>query len=312
MLETLFAWSPSGHSQITAAAVTAAITTFIALGKTALNTKLADLGLKKVKDTAGTFGLFAKAMTAQEALVYLMQGLPGSVVLVDGHLGNIPTIGEHLEKDSQAWIRSHLLTSWQKMKDAVTKEYKIYEVFSSNLGDFNSGLSKMADALHTVEDSYAHGHVDRSAGNTNLIKDIHYWDNENKEGVPADGVLKHEDYDDPANPKNRAFYKAATDTTAELIGCVLANLDQDAATFTAALDQILSTRFSVAFGIGDFPTPSGNTKTAREIKLHLTVANVAARTRWSVVTGSHSSKVVEAMLCSDATFLTAQLLCSCP
>ncbi len=265
MLE-LFAWSWGGHGQITTAAIGLTISAMIQLRRIDLSTKLIELA-KKVRSFKTTGGNFdgPQVVDLGSALKYLLNDLPQYVQEVDLHAGNSPIGGELLDSTGQVrhfmrskenvtsnsaynqsmtWIKTHLTNAWQKMSDATNKKYEWNQIFSSNVTDFYNGLSEMADALHTAEDSYSQGHVSRMRGNTNLICELHYWDKNNKKGDKSTGQLKHEEYDDPNRDENKTFAQAAKVTAGELIVCVISNLDQNSGTFASELEKILSRRFN--------------------------------------------------------------------
>ena len=265
----LFGWSWSGHGSITQAGVLLAVSGLLKLGSSGIVKKLCDLAMKiyAAGMSEGSTPLKYPLTTDEKKLLSMLRPLPGKVQRVDLHLGNLPSVGEHLDKQGQVrhfmrstqatgsqeafnasvkWIRDHTVKAYQKMKDALDKKYAFYEILSSNTGDFENGLDELADALHTLEDSFAQGHVRRLSGNTNIVKELNYWDEENKKGDPGTGRLGHSEYDNPENDKNREFLEAAKAATGDLILCVLSNLGQSESTFTAALDQLLKTRFQFA------------------------------------------------------------------
>jgi hypothetical protein len=282
--EVLFAWSWDGHGQITTAAVALAATAVTRLGRAGLAAKLIDLAslLRKAHHPFTSAGHKFAGMEA--AVKYLLAALPRKVQWVDIHPGNAPWgIGEKLDKDGQVrhfmrstrattdregyaksmgWVRSHLAAAWQGMRDAVAEGGEETGKRQATVPGFERALGRLADALHTAEDSYAQGHVTRDAGNTNLIRELHYWDAANKAGDAAAGRLGHEEYDDPDRAENRPFVEAAKVTAGELIACVLSNLDRDGRTFAADLDRELAIRFAYCPPVGDFPAPTGRTRTA--------------------------------------------------
>ena len=227
----------------------------------------ADFGRTTAKDASSRWkeiGLGWSAKSDEDKLRYLMYPLPYQVVKVDLHAGNMPKVGEKLDKQGQVrhfmrstesvsakeafdasmkWVKEHATTAYTKIKAGVEKAGDRIDLLNSAVSSYQSGLSKLADAVHTLEDSFAQGHVRRQGGNTNIIREVNRWDEANKEGDPATGKLGHHDFDDPNNPANKQFVQAATDTTTELIACVFTNLDQPDDVFAAALTQLLSVRF---------------------------------------------------------------------
>jgi hypothetical protein len=285
MIEPLFAWSWDGHGSLTALALATAITQVARLGKSELGKRL--LRLRANYTTFMTTGrgqksgLYKDVGTDPEpspgdveaALKPLMAGLAGMVQRADLHAGNIPWgIGEFLDSNGQVrhfmrstketteaaaytasmgWIRTHLSLSWEKFKSALYTDYGLLDVLSSNFTDLLDGLSALADGLHTVEDSYAPGHVGRLSSLHSVITAIHYWDTENK--TAHDGWPGHEALDNPANAISAPYFASAGVTTTELIVCVLSNLDGDHGAFDKDLEQRLKTRFHLSLGAHEAP-----------------------------------------------------------
>ena len=283
MFIPLFAWSWTGHGDLTTLAMAAAIAQVIKLGKSDLMKRFARYykNVQSLDEGENISNLYEdverdsapSATQAETALTYMFGALPGIVQRTDLHLGNIPWgVGEFLDGNGQVrhfmrsteattqtaayqasrgWIKNHLAESFGKMKSALYTNYKMYNILSSNGDDFNKGLTALGEALHTVEDSYAPGHVGRDASLHSLITQIHYWDNDNK---TAHGDWPgHEALDDPKTPMSVPYYKSAQSTTTEIIVCLLANLESDAATFGADLNRKLDGRFQAAFGARVLP-----------------------------------------------------------
>lgn len=287
MIDPLFAWSWDGHGRLTAFALAAAITQLIKLGKGDLMKRFHLLHLECVRAITGgrTSDLYkdlAKAPVPssgqmENALRVLFRKLPERVQEADLHAGNIPMVGEWLDSNGQVrhfmrstdqtpeneaylksvgWIRGRLTSSWDHMKDALYKkhDFAFYDVLSSgNAGDFFDGLSDMAEGLHTIEDSYAPGHVRRSASLRNRIEAIHYWDDDNKK--PHGDWPGHEALDNPESSQSRDYFEAAQVTTTELIVCVLTNLDGDKQAFALDLRRRLDARFHLALGASGATPP---------------------------------------------------------
>jgi hypothetical protein len=283
MIEPIFAWSWDGHGQLTSLALAAAITQVVRLGKSDLMKRFIRLYREFGRVSAGAGGTtklyenvgrdpVPSVDQAQAALGRLFLGLRGIVQRTDLHVGNIPWgVGEFFDGKGQvrhfmrstastteteaymlsrAWIRNHLSVSYERMRDALYTNYGLLNILSSNFDDFSDALTAMGEALHTAEDSYAPGHVGRDPTVHSLITSIHYWDNENK---TAHGDWPgHEALDDPETPMSRPYFASARVTTAELIVCVLSNLE-DSAPFATNLDRLLDTRFQLALGARVLP-----------------------------------------------------------
>jgi hypothetical protein len=291
MIDTVLAWSWDGHGRITALALAAAINQLILLGKSDLMKRIYRLFQQSINVLVQEYGSSGShlykdlekvpvpsADQSRNALNRLMVALPGKVQETDIHLGNIPWgIGEFLDSNGQVrhfmrstagtaasvafvnsmgWIRNHLTDARRQFEDALYKDYGIFTL-SSNLEDFYDGVTNLAEGLHTVEDSYAPGHVQRSPSLHNIIQDIHYWDKENKE---AHGDWPgHEALDNPDNPKSRDFFESAKTTTTELIVCVFASLDDpNERNFASSLQKKLNMRFMLALGSSDVSLSRGD------------------------------------------------------
>jgi hypothetical protein len=286
MIEPLFAWSWDGHGRLTAMALAAAITQVARLGKSDLWKRLLRLYTNYITQMREEWGGKQSGLyqdlgkdpeptsaQVEAALGTLLAGLPGKVQRADLHMGNIPWgVGEFLDSNGQVrhfmrstpqtteavayassmgWIRNHLTHSWEKLKSALYTDYGLFAVFSSNFGDFLDGLSALAEGLHTVEDSYAPGHVGRLPGLHSVITTIHYWDTEYK--TPHGDWPGHEALDNPDNPISAPFFKSAVETTTELIVCILVNLDGDHTAFDAELGRQLGARFHLSLGAFEAP-----------------------------------------------------------
>jgi hypothetical protein len=185
--------------------------------------------------------------TAEQSLVRLFSALPSWVQEEDIHRGNIPKVGEWLEKDSQVrhymrsyrqttpleahlksrrYIWDHLYSAWSGMRKGVYHQAKWYDFINdSSLDDFDEGVRHLAKALHTIEDSYAPGHTKRTSGAGTII-DIFYWP-DTKDGDKSKGIPSHEELDNPGNARSKEYYAMAKEASGAFILCVLSNLDQD-------------------------------------------------------------------------------------
>jgi hypothetical protein len=283
MLDALFAWSWDGHGRLTTLAVAAAINQLVWLGKSDLMRRIVRLcgvkimvaGLPRESSGSHLYSNIEKDPlptedSTRDSLKALLMPLPSTVQMTDLHAGNIPVVGEYLDSNGQVrhfmrstkkteqidaytnsmgWIRNHVTEGRNQLQDALYKDYG-YFTFSNNIGDLNDGLTALAEGLHTVEDSYAPGHVRRSANLHNIIQAINYWDDDNKK--PHNGWPGHEALDNPENPISAPYFASATTTTTEIIVCVLSSLgNSDASTFSKSLGKILEARFMLALGSRD-------------------------------------------------------------
>jgi hypothetical protein len=273
------AWSWFGHGQLTEMGLAFAISQFINLRKLFVMKRLGQF--EKVKSAIETAALgrpgfpptekeVDKFLEEQEkraptdmeqSLVRLFDDLPTWVQEEDIHRGNIPQIGEWLEKDSQVrhymrsyrnttpseanrksreYIWDHLFWAWSGMRKGVYHQPRWYDfLYDSSLDDFDSGVKHLAKALHTIEDSYAPGHTRRTSG-VGIIKDIYYWP-DTKNGDKSKGIPSHEELDNPGNAMSKEFYVMARQATGVFILCVLTNLDQDQNVFVKDCGDKLNT-----------------------------------------------------------------------
>jgi hypothetical protein len=196
----------------------------------------------------------------------LFGNLPALVVNEDVHMGNIPNVGEALEHDSQvrhfmrsraevtsteayfasrAYILNHLISSWSSFNTALRDPKGAWESFSRLWGpnycqakDFAEGLKQLAAALHTLEDSYAPGHVRRS--DAEVIEKVNIWNEENQ--TAHDDWEGHHAYDEPSNTKSRPHFYAARVAVADCVFAVLANLDQDEGAARTSIGNTLDSK----------------------------------------------------------------------
>jgi hypothetical protein len=210
----------------------------------------------------------------QQNLIRLFDDIPSAVQEEDLHIGNIPNIGKvpivgkPIAKDAQirhfmrsteetsvreAYIKSkeyiwdHLFYAWYYMKKGVFHKPKWYDFINdSSLSDFDKGSSHLAKALHTIEDSYAPGHVQRRSG-SGVIEDVHIWDEKNKKKDLAHGWPGHEALDNPTTLQSRPFFEMGRVATGSLIYCVLASLDQTEATYVKTCGTEFNKDFIATF-----------------------------------------------------------------
>jgi hypothetical protein len=288
-LAPLFAWSWSGHGQLTSIAIAYAIAKLISASKSYVLKRIDNIYTDMKKDGAysgdgidnfyfdeGGASAIQKEYPAAGSLSgevthasYALSTLPGIVQREDLHIGNIPWgIGEFLDSTGQVrhfmrsqpeisswkayiasreYIRFYTVQAWLKVRDALSItpgtdfSDKLHDFFfdARDIGLFQDGLAQLAKALHCLEDSYAPGHVDRIDG-LNWIKEVHIWDDLNKNGDPSRAIPKHEEYDNPQHPKSQPFFQAAKEANGELIFCVLANFDRSEIDFRSDLDNLLA------------------------------------------------------------------------
>jgi hypothetical protein len=282
----LFAWSWAGHGQMTVGAIAIAITRLIPLGKVTVMKRLNEFGALRVGSDKNTFGstpskksgerieAVVKGVehhsptTMQQNLIHLFEDLPALVQEQDLHIGNIPGIGEHLEKNAQVrhFMRSHETTTvhdafldsrahiwknlyyaWFYMRKGVYDKPHWYDFFyDAAVSDFHKGIDYLAAALHTVEDSYAPGHVQRNSV-SGVIEDIHYWDKDNKKPNAARDWPGHEALDDPMTPQSRIFYQLGREASGSLMVTVLANLDQTLDIYKTNCTPVFNKYFTASF-----------------------------------------------------------------
>lgn len=304
MFTALFAWSWTGHGQLTAMGVTFAVAQFLILASKALLKRfleidaiimakqtgegdLSPLRKDRREESETVRGLRDKpeqaipAAVAGRVVARLLSDLPGRVQREDLHAGNVPSLGEKLERDSQVrhfmrsrpdvtpkaafdastkYIRENCLASWRAFRRAVRPEKSWTDFFSDpTVGDFAEGKAMLAKALHAIEDSYAPGHVKRRLGN-GMIESVNIWDEENK--TPAGDWPGHEALDNPHSALSMPFFEMAKRTTGDFILVILANLDGEESAFLKAFDNLMADRFTFApLGPGDFPTDRSGTRT---------------------------------------------------
>jgi hypothetical protein len=235
-IERMLAWSASGHGSLTSAAIWLAASQFVTIGKSFIERRLFEI--EKIWRSS------ARAKTSpKECIVYLMVDLPDWVQYEDIHPANLPWIGGYLNprtgqvrhfmrssegvssskafQASKAYIADHLMKAWSAYRKAIY--HKDSGRFPVSIRLFYEGNIELTRALHTIEDSYAPGHVTREEA-TGVIITVHIWDKKNRnahENWPG-----HHALDDPKHPDSMEFFQMAIQTCAALIVLVLANLDQ--------------------------------------------------------------------------------------
>jgi hypothetical protein len=275
----LFAFSSDGHTQLTCIGIALAIARLIASRQAAIVAVLGKLGAKQEDrddfDDSGSSDLdgikddYRKEMGSITAdaghALSLFWDLPGRVVDQDVHLGNIPWfgLGEKLEHDSQVrhfmrsrpevssdqaylasvkYIRDHMTLAWRALAKARIDLNNRSFFSDPAFGDSDDFLDELSKALHTVEDSYAPGHVTRNAHE--LIEEVHIWDDANKNANPKTGWPGHSALDEPTHPMTAPHFRAAGFATRDMILCILTTFDQQEPAFQAALNGAISKHFS--------------------------------------------------------------------
>jgi hypothetical protein len=217
--------------------------------------------------------------TMQQNLIHLFEDLPSIVQEQDLHLGNLPYVGEYVgyipiigagqqnaqirhfmrsHKDtrlddaflaSRAHIWNQLYYAWYYMRRGVYDKSHWYDfIWDRAISDFDDGIDHLGAALHTIEDSYAPGHVKRNL-TSGVIEDIHYWDKENREKDTAHNWPGHEALDDPNTLQSKPFYQLGLGATASLIVAVLANLDQPYAIYKSNCTPLFNKYFAASFAV---------------------------------------------------------------
>jgi hypothetical protein len=216
--------------------------------------------------------------TMQQNLIHLFEDLPSLVQEQDLHIGNLPVVGEYLGQipiigplagknpqirhfmrshesttvheayiASRAHIWNNLYYAWARMKAGIYDKSHWYDFFyNASVSDFNKGIGYLAAALHTIEDSYAPGHVQRRS-ESGVIDDIHYWNKDNKKPNAARDWPGHEALDDPTTPQSRIFYQMGREASGSLMACVLANLDEPAPVYVANCTEVFNKHFVASF-----------------------------------------------------------------
>ena len=268
-LNLFLAWSWFAHGQLTQMALAYAISQFAALGKPFVLKRLRQfeavqsaiesdaLGSPGFPPTEKEVDKFLVELenhpptTVENQVVRLFSALPSWVQEEDIHRGNIPGIGESLEKDSQVrhymrsyrsttaleahqksryYIWSHLYWAWCGMRKGVYHDAKWYDfIYDSTMDDFDGGMKHLASALHTIEDSYSPGHTQRTSG-VGTITDVYYW---------PDTMPNHKQLDEPGGE----YYNLAKQASGAFILCLLINLDQEESVYVADCGNKMNTYF---------------------------------------------------------------------
>jgi hypothetical protein len=275
MFDVLFAWSWGGHGELTTFGAAIAIARLVSTAKPEYLQKLYAFARSlregiPIKYLPGAkaieAGISANQQTSitetERELAALLRALPRKVQTEDLHRGNIPYVGQYLQGDSQvrhfmrsdeatsgivaytksrAYIREHLMSAFSELSKAMNNSNHWY---SNPLNSFIEGLDDLSAALHTLQDSYAPGHVTRLE-TVFWITEIHIWDKENRDGDPSRAIPTHEEYDDPQTLKSVPFFKEAQKTTANFIYSIFANLDESQDDFAKVIDPLLESSLSV-------------------------------------------------------------------
>jgi hypothetical protein len=192
---------------------------------------------------------------------------PANAMNLLSDLGNIPGKGERLEHDSQvrhfmrsrddvtsdqaylasrAYIKGHLVKAADALGGSLADAHgfwgKVGDAFDLSAGGrgafFRDGLEHLGAALHTLQDSYAPGHVQRNA--SEIIEKVNIWDPDNQNA--HDDWEGHHAYDEPTNRTSSPHFHSARTATADTIYAVLADLDKGSATVHGAIENVMSAR----------------------------------------------------------------------
>jgi hypothetical protein len=205
-------------------------------------------------------------------VAYLFEDLPGIVVNEDVHLGNLPgKAGEFFDANGQvrhfmrsrsdvtAWdaykasyehVAQALRGSWQDFKGALHDRSGFWGEIADIAGGvagargllFRGGLDKLGSALHTLEDSFAPGHVGR--GRDGMIEDVHIWDAANRDANAAAQWEGHHAYDNPSNARSSLFYAMARDNATEVVFTLLSTLNAEPEAYSCAMRNVLYGTFA--------------------------------------------------------------------
>jgi hypothetical protein len=232
----ILAFNSDGHRWLTSLSLSYAISRFLDSASTFV--------LKRL----GYFATGSETIASRANIWSLFQRLPEMVVAEDYHIGNLPKVGAWFDPNGQVrhymrslptttpqqaneasrkYIWQNLLRSWNSMHSAVVAHGFWSELRSYT--DFMGGVGDLGSALHTIEDSYAPGHVTREVG-VGTMRCIHAWDDDNK--TPHGDWKGHAAYDDPWHDQTSAyFFYKGRDAAGELILSILENLDKDQAQY---------------------------------------------------------------------------------
>lgn len=219
----LLAWSWSGHHEITAGAIAVTINLLAQRGllgrlrttATQLKSKLWNL----------SFDVCAQDIS--------WTSLVGKLFYIEVPHSRIP----HFTRDSWepaftaytasvAYIKQTSLDSMRSIHAAFkTPANKLEGVLDSVVVDryeWQRGEWGLGRALHALQDSYALGHVDRTS--SEVIRDIHTWDRENRTPNPKTGWPGHEALDNAykdAAGRWTVQGQMAVNASVDLMMCVL-------------------------------------------------------------------------------------------
>jgi hypothetical protein len=248
---TLIAWAWCGHIGLTTWGLAFAISNFVSLA----SPTVASWFRRYTKDDSAT----SSNQLACE-IESSFKSLPFQVAAQDLHVGNLPYFGEFLQKDSQVrhFMRNHKDTSvkqaFNRSYDYVFENLRVAGVlmassvaqtkcegFNRSRERFREGISRLARALHPIEDSYAPGHASRNR-KTEDIDFIFYWGD--KSELKSHGLnTTHGQLDDPKNPYSQLHFDAARASTGEIILILLKNLDKDEKSLLIDLHRYMSKNF---------------------------------------------------------------------
>jgi hypothetical protein len=248
---TLIAWAWCGHISLTTWGLSFAISHFVSLA----SPTVASWFRRYTKDD---FAPSSNQLACEIETSF--KSLPFQVAAQDLHPGNLPYLGEFLQKDSQVrhFMRNHKDTSVQSAfnssYDYVLENLKEAGVLmASSVAPtqregidrsrqrFREGISHLARALHPIEDSYAPAHTSRNR-KTGEIDFIFYWGD--KSELKSHGLnATHGQLDDPKYPYAQQYFDAARDSTGEIIFILLQDLDKDEESLLNDLHRYMSKNF---------------------------------------------------------------------
>jgi hypothetical protein len=117
-------------------------------------------------------------------------------------------------------------------------------------------------AVLSVVANRCEGHGDPSRGrHVDLLRaDVHLAGVLDDDRAAGDWP-GHEALDNPETARSVPFFEMAKRTTGDFIFAVVGNLESEEATFVAALDGLMASRFLYTpYGRGDFPTPRSSAR----------------------------------------------------
>lgn len=248
---TFIAWAWSGHISLTTWGLSFAISHFVSVA----SPTVASWFKRYTKDDS----VSSSNQLASE-IDTSFKSLPFQVAAQDLHPGNLPYIGEFLQKDSQVrhFMRNHKDTSvqsafnssydyvFENLREAgVLMASSVAQTKGEGLDQsrqrFREGIFRLARSLHPIEDSYAPAHVSRNR-KTGDIDFIFYWGD--KSELKSHGLnATHGQLDNPQDPYSQPYFDAARASTGEIILILLNDLDKDETLLSDDLRRYMSKNF---------------------------------------------------------------------